>query len=43
MAPDGRLTVDVSLAFIDPDGDVLTYTASSTLPRVVGQAPQLPG
>ena len=35
MAPDGTLTVDVSRAFIDPDGDPLTYTASSSAPRVV--------
>ncbi len=35
LAPDGTLTVDVSRAFIDPDGDALTYAVSSTDPRVV--------
>ena len=35
MAPDGTLTVDVSRAFIDPDGDALTYTVSSSAPQVV--------
>ena len=34
-APDGTLTVDVSRAFVDPDGDALTYSASSSAPRVV--------
>ena len=29
------LDVDVSRAFVDPDGDALTYTASSTAPWVV--------
>ena len=32
---DGRLTVDVSRAFDDPDGDALTYGASSSSPSVV--------
>ena len=31
---DGRLTVDVSQAFDDPDDDPLTYSASSSSPRV---------
>ena len=31
----GTLTVDVSRAFIDPDGDPLTYTVSSSAPDVV--------
>ncbi len=35
LAPDGTLTVDVSRAFADPDGDALTYTVSSSAPRVV--------
>jgi len=35
LAPDGMLTVDVSRAFVDPDGDALTYTVSSSAPRVV--------
>ena len=35
LEPDGTLTVDVSRAFADPDGDALTYTASSSAPRVV--------
>ena len=29
------LDVDVSRAFVDPDGDVLAYTVSSSAPRVV--------
>ena len=32
---DATLTVDVSAAFADPDGDALTYTASSSAPPVV--------
>ncbi len=32
---DGRLTVDVSQAFDDPDGDALTYGASSSSANVV--------
>ena len=31
----GTLTVDMSLAFVDPDGDRLTYTVSSSAPQVV--------
>ncbi len=31
----GTRTVDVSGAFVDPDGDRLTYTASSSAPHVV--------
>ena len=30
----GRLDVDVAAAFVDPDGDVLSYTASSGTPAV---------
>ena len=33
--PEAMLEVDVSAAFGDPDGDPLTYTASSSAPRVV--------
>ena len=33
--PGATLEVDVSGAFGDPDGDPLTYTASSSVPRVV--------
>ena len=33
--PGTTLEVDVSVAFGDPDGDPLTYTASSSAPRVV--------
>ena len=33
-APPGVLAVDVSQAFADPDGDVLTYTVSSSAPGV---------
>ena len=33
--PDATLTVDASPAFVDPDGDALTYTASSSAPAVV--------
>ena len=32
---DSALTVDVAAAFRDPDGDVLTYRASSSAPHVV--------
>ena len=35
LALDGTLTVDVSRAFLDPDGDALTFTASSSAPHVV--------
>ena len=31
----GTLDVDVSSAFVDPDGDALTYTVSSSAPHVV--------
>ena len=31
----GTLTVDVSPAFVDPDGDPLSYTVSSSVPHVV--------
>ena len=31
----GTLTVDVSSAFVDPDGDSLTYAVSSSAPHVV--------
>lgn len=34
LSPRGRLTVDVSQAFSDPDGDALTYGASSSAPGV---------
>ena len=34
LAPGSRLEVDVSLAFVDPDGDPLTYTVSSSAPHV---------
>ena len=35
----GTFTVDASQAFVDPDGDPLTYTVSSSAPHVVaGQA-----
>ena len=35
LALDGTLNVDVSGAFVDPDGDALTYTVSSSAPQVV--------
>ena len=35
LEPAGALEVDVSQAFTDPDGDALTYTVSSSAPRVV--------
>ena len=35
LGPGGMLTVDVSHAFADPDGDALTYAVSSSSPRVV--------
>ena len=35
LAPDDAVTVDVSGAFVDPDGDTLSFTASSSAPRVV--------
>ena len=35
LAPDDTVNVDVSRAFVDPDDDALTYSASSSAPRVV--------
>ena len=35
LAPDDTLNVDVSRAFVDPEGDALTYTATSSAPQVV--------
>ena len=35
LTPDATLTVDVSRVFVDPDGDALTYTVSSSAPGVV--------
>ena len=35
LALHGSLDVDVSAAFVDPDGDALTYTVSSSAPDVV--------
>ena len=35
LAPDAALDVDVSRAFVDPDGDALTWTVSSSAPDVV--------
>ena len=35
LAPDDTLKVDVSGTFIDPDGDKLSFTASSSAPQVV--------
>ena len=35
LAPDDTLNVDVSGAFVDPDGDALSFTASSSTPQVV--------
>ena len=35
LAPHGRLEVNVSQAFDDPDGDLLSYGVSSSSPRVV--------
>ena len=35
LAPNGTLNVEVSRAFVDPDGDALTYTVSSSAPQVV--------
>ena len=34
-SPSGVLDIDVSRAFVDPEGDALTYTASSSAPWVV--------
>ena len=38
VARDGVLNVDVSQAFVDPDGDALTYAVSSSAPGVVTAA-----
>ena len=38
VARDGVLNVDVSSAFVDPDGDALTYAVSSSAPGVVTAA-----
>ena len=35
LAPDSTLSIDVSQAFVDPDGDALSYAVSSSPPRVV--------
>ena len=35
LAPDETVDVDVSGAFVDPDGDALSFTASSSAPQVV--------
>ena len=35
LAPNRTLNVDLSRAFVDPAGDALTYTVSSSAPRVV--------
>ncbi|MCY4509248.1 MAG: FG-GAP-like repeat-containing protein, partial [Acidobacteria bacterium] len=35
LAPDSSLNVDVSRVFVDPDGDALTFTVSSSAPHVV--------
>ena len=35
LAQGATLDVDVSRAFVDPDGDPLTYTASSSAPHLV--------
>ena len=35
LAEDGAVDVDVTRAFVDPDGDPLTYTVSSSAPHVV--------
>ena len=35
LASDDTVTVDISGAFIDPDDDALTYSVSSSAPRVV--------
>ena len=34
LAPGGALVLDVSGAFLDPDGDALSYTVSSSAPQV---------
>ena len=38
LAPNGTLDVDLAGAFVDPDGDALTYAASSSAPGVVAAA-----
>ena len=35
LTPNSTLTVDVSQAFVDPDGDALGYSASSAAPDIV--------
>ena len=35
LAPDDTVNVDVSGAFVDPDGNALSFTASSSAPQVV--------
>ena len=35
LAPDSTLSMDVSPAFVDPDGDALSYAVSSSAPSVV--------
>ncbi len=35
LAPDDTVNVDVSGAFVDPDDDALTYSASSSAPQVL--------
>ena len=35
LTPDGTVAADVSRAFVDPDGDPLTYVVSSSEPQVV--------
>ena len=35
LAQDSTLNLDVSRAFVDPDGDMLAYTVSSSAPQVV--------
>ena len=35
VVPDDTVDVDVSGAFVDPDGDALSFTASSSAPQVV--------
>ena len=42
MAVGGTLDVDVSQAFVDPDGDALLYRASSSAPQVVMAVPNGP-
>ena len=42
LAPVGTLNGDVSSAFVDPDGEVLTYAVSASAPRVVESASRAP-